>query len=756
MFFFQAFVQGESQGVGESVAGDSLEILSSGDLDYDFESGEVASSDPIKALYGRYRIESGGVRWNRGRGLVYLEDGVRLDNFGEDFEDGVGLGPGDFFEAWWPESYEDSPFILTGESVSIDVGSQWINAEGGVLSRFRFGRIAADTLEIEQGEDPSLEASEVRAGSGLFIVGAESVSADEDEVVLENAGVFLSDPNDWGPRIYADRIEHGAGEKFVSLYGVTVGLGPVPILYLPRAWMRDWDLGISFDLGGGFSDNLGVYGEFGVSFKATSSLRLSPSVSYFSRRGWLLSPDFNWSRTSESENYYTEGSVLMGYISDRGDAQLRGVDRFGDPIGSSRGYLLARGIGNQRGGWSFVNQFEARSDTEVLRDFRPGLESRYFAPESFSELLVPLGPFSFTALGRFRTMDMTESMEAIPSLTLSLDPDRLGETGLVHDGWVDFSRLERADFNDEDQASATRWEAAYRLSYEASKASWLSIRPVAGVRERLYEDVKSSGEEGSSTLFELGFDLGIDFHRKWPIQSEIWDIDYLIHQTRPILAYRWLPRAGMPESEIPEIRPEVYSSGVNPLGFSNLVYRSDDGAEQVLRLGWENRFLVASYDEADEMRDLGTFSIYQDFIDQRAGADSLPTNTMLAFSADPAPWLSLELFSRVETESVTLIEFVPGLSLRDGDRWRSTWYFQSLQREVNELLWDAEFAINRNNTFVFEMRYSGQTERITKQAYGWRHRLGNAWLLEASLIFRRGDSREGPFQVNFGFTSLLF
>ncbi len=735
----------------------SLKVLSSGAMDYDFEAETVQAQGPVKASYGPYRMEAGILVWDRGKGLVKIDEGVQVDNSGQRFEQDPALGKGDFFEAWWPESYATVPFVITAESARLEGEGERIEAVGRTSARFPYGRLNADSLRVSGGEDASVRAEEVRTGSGTFLIGAGTVSGNEEEVILENAGIFLAEPGDWGPRIYADRIRHGAGDEQISLYGVTLGMGPVPILYLPRGWLRDWDLGISFDLGGGFSDKLGIYGDFGVSFKATSSLRLSPAVSYFSRRGWMLSPNFSWNRTSDSGEYYTDGSVLAGHITDQGSTGLRGVDRFGNPIGTSRGYALARGLGNQRGGWSFVNQFEARSDTEVLRDFRPGLEGRFFAPESFSEILVPMGPFSFTALGRFRTMDMTESLEAIPSISLILEPAHLGATPLVHSGWVDFSRLERADYDGRNQASATRWEGAYRWSYTLPTSSWLTITPVTGVRERVYQDVRESGEDGSSTLFEIGFDAGADFHREWPVRSEIWNIDGLIHQSRPLLGYRWMPQSGMDEGAIPRIHPNVYASGVNPLGFAGLAYRSENGPEQVLRLGWENRFLAGAYGDSSALRHLGSVSVYQDILEQRPGIrGGLPSNTMLAVSAEPAPWVELELFSRVATESMTLIELVPGLSLRDGDRWESSWYFQSLQHQVNQLLWEAEVALDRNNSILFEMRYNGQNQQITKQAYGWRHRLGNAWLLDATMIFRRGDEREGNFQVNFGLTSLLF
>ena len=745
---------GEGEAVGEPGVDGPLRIISSGTLDYDLASGMVSAAGPVEAEYGIYRLEAGELFWNRGEERVRASGGVRISNPGVVPDPRAAGGRGDVFEAWWPRSYENLPFVLRADAAELTPGAAGIRADGGISARFPLGRMNGASIAVDRTEaGGDLSAERIETGDGAFLVRAASVSADDETVEMEDASVYMGEPSDWGPRIHADRIRHVRGRETISLYGVTLGVGPIPILYLPRGWLRDWDLGVSFDLGGGFQDNLGIYADFGVGFRVNSFLRLEPMVSYYERRGVMGSPNFSWNRTSDSGDYYTRGSVLAGAIHDNGDAALRGVDRFGDAIGVSRGYALAQGLGNRRRGWSFVNQFEARSDSEVLRDFRPGLESRFFAPESFSELFVPLGGFSFTALGRFRTLDMTESLEAVPSVRLALEPSRLGATNLRHEAWAGFARLEREDSAGSNLASANRWEAAYRAAYPLPAPPWLSITPTTGIRQRVYQDVAASGTDGDATLFEAGIDVSTEFHRRWEVRSRVWDVDGLLHQVRPLVGYRWMPSAGLDEVDIPGIMPPVYTSGVDPLGFDNLVYRSDSGAENTLRMGVENRLLAGRFDDPRRMRELGSVGLYQDWLE---GDGARADNTMLALGLSPAPWISLDLFTRVETSSLTLIEFVPGLVLRDGDRWESRWYFQSLQHRVNQLLWDAEIAVTRRDRFLFDMRYNGQSQKVTRQAYGWSRRIGNAWIFETRFIFRKDDEREPDFQVNFSLTSLLF
>ncbi|MFP4351852.1 MAG: hypothetical protein ACLFTU_03345 [Puniceicoccaceae bacterium] len=739
---------------GESGADGPLRILSSGTLDYDIASEEVSAAGPVEAGYGIYRLEAGELFWNRAGEQVRAAGGVRIANPGVLPDPGAAARRGDVFDAWWPRSYRNLPFVLRADSAELTPGAAGIRAGGGVSARFPLGRMNAASVAVDRtAEGGDLSARRVEAGDGAFLVRAGSVSADDEAVDMKDALLVMGEPSDWGPRIHADRIRHVRGQETISLYGLTLGVGPVPVLYLPRGWLRDWNLGVSFDLGGGFQDNLGVYGDFGAGFQATSFLRLDPMVSYYERRGVMASPDFSWERTSDSGDYHTRGSVLAGAIHDNGGAALRGVDRFGDAIGVSRGYALARGLAYRRGGWSFVTQVEARSDSEVLRDFRPGLESRYFAPESFSEWFVPFGGFSFTALGRFRTLDMTESLEAVPAVRLDLEPARLGTTNLRQEGWAGFARLEREDSAGGNLASANRWEAAYRVAYPLPAPSWLSITPTTGIRQRVYQDVAGRGTDGDATLFEAGIDVSAAFHRRWEVRNRVWDVDGLLHQVRPLAGFRWMPSAGLDDVDIPDIMPAVYSSGVDPLGFDNLVHRSDSGAGSTLRLGVENRLLAGRFDDPRRMRELGSLGLYQDWLE---GGAALPDNTMLALGFSPAPWIGLDLFARVETARLTLVECVPGLALRDGDRWESRWYFQSLQRRVNQLLWEADIAVTGRDRFLFDMRYNGQSQKITRQAYGWSRRIGNAWIFETRLIFRKDDEREPDFQVNVSMTSLLF
>ncbi len=748
------------RGEAEEVADGPLKVRSSGTLEYDFEKESVSFGGPVKADYGPYDMEAGKVIWNRGEDIVRIFGGALLTNPREEVDAEKLYRGGDFFEAWWPESYRGVPFVLMSESAVLEGLGESMLLFGGSSARFPYGRLNAESLSVmvpDEDEDKgTLEAENVRAGSGDFLLAADKIEADRDGVEMSDAAIFLGEPADPGPRIHANRLSRGRGDDYISLYGVTLGIGPLPVFYLPRAWLRDWDLGVSFDLGGGYAENLGVYGEFGVGFGVTEFLRLEPAFSLYGKRGLLLSPNFSWERSSDSKEYYTRGSVLSGWIDDQGGEELRGTDLFGAPIGASRGYALAQGLGNRRGDWSFVNQFEARSDSEVLRDFNSGLESRFFAPESFSELYVPFGAFQFTALGRFRTLDTTESIEAIPSIQVGLTPTRLGESGLVNEGWLGYARLEREDFEETDLASANRWEGAYRLSAPIQADRWLTITPLAGLRQRKYDDVGGRGADGSSTLFEMGVDLEMEFHRRWDIRSRIWDVDGLIHQTKPLIGYRWMPRTGMEESSIPQIHPEVYTSGVDPLGLNHLPYRSDDGPEQTFRVGVENRLIAGRFDQPFAMRSLGSLGLYQDINEAREGASSRASNTMLNLESSPAHWVGLSLFARVETETVTLVEFVPGIRLRDGDRWESRWYFQSLQRRVNQLLWDAEVSLSRRDRFLFEMRYSGQSQKVIRHSYGWQRRLGNAWLIQTQLIFRQDDVRESDFQINFSATSLLF
>ena len=593
--------------------GQLIDIESSAPLEYDFETGQLETKGSIEANYGHYALQAGSLIWDRQEGDAFLDNGVLLRHqpppeiLPSDSEEQI-RGP-QVYRAWLPTSFQNRSFLILAENVEIEDGGERLLASGRGAVLFNEGRLNAESLTVSRA-DETLIAETMRGGNGTFFFSGAKVEASQGEARLEDATFYAGIPGPWSPRVHLNHAIVRENGK-ASLYGATLGIGPVPLLYLPRAWVRNWDFGVSFELDAGFADNLGTYVDAGASFKALPDLTVNPALSYYSKRGTLLSPNFSWNTEWETLDIQTEGTLLSGYINDQGDAELRGVDDFGDPIGRSRGYLHLQAMANRPGGSSFVNQYEFQSDNEVLRDFREGLEDRYFAPESFSEWYIPFGPFSFTALGRFRTMDVRESLDAEPSLQLALNPIPIGETGIVQRGWLGYDRLSLTGENISPDVSTDRFEAVYRLDRRFALNDWLFLTPTAGARWRSYNHSDPAPTSSSRVLYETGFDLYGDFHRSWNIQSRAWEIDELVHRIRPLIGYRWMPVGGSSYESVPQINPPTYLSGTDPLGFAGVENQTSAGALQILRVGAENQILTRRGEDAGGYRELATINVYQ-------------------------------------------------------------------------------------------------------------------------------------------------
>jgi len=730
-----------------------LNLLSTGSMSYDWNSETISAADGVSAEYGDYTMQAEVLEWDRKNDRIAVSRDVVLRHSPSSSEDLPRDGlPA--YQAWLPTSFQNRSFLMLTDEVVFLSGAEMLEIEGITSVTFYEGRLNAEWIHL-RFQDEYLEARNIQGGNGTFFFSANSVEASDNVAHLEEITLYGGEPEFWNPRIRASRArieERG----HASMRGVSLGIGPVPLIYLPRAWVRNWDFGVNFNFGGGFSDKLGTYIDAEASFKVHPSVRLRPGFSYYSSRGVLLSPNFAWQDTFEAADLITEGHFQSGYINDRGSESERGLDAFGNPISHHRGYVHLEAMVVQPGSWSFVNQYEYQTDTDVLRDFRPRLEEQYFAPESFSEWYVPFGPFGFTALGRFRTMDVRESLAAEPGVRLDMYPLPVGETNVLQRGWLAYNRLRLSGGNVENPVFTEQLEAAYRLDRAYSLTNWLTLTPTAGARWRSYQNSDPGPSSSHRILYETGFDLHADLHGHWNVQSDTWNISEIIHQMTPLVGYRWMPVTGDPYQDIPQVEPFTYLSGTDPLGFTGLENETSAGPRQILRLGVENQVLTRGNEPDRRFRQLATWGIYQDFIEKRSEDPARPNNLSSSLRVNPAPWVDLQLFARVNSDSFTLQEITPSFGLRDGDQWETRVYVQSLQRTVNQVLWLGEYALNPRNRLFYRIRYDGQKEQITEQRYGLQRQLGNAWILSGSTTFRRGDSRQGNFQFQLSLTSLLF
>ena len=83
--------------------------------------------------------------------------------------------------------------------------------------------------------------------------------------------------------------------------------------------------------------------------------------------------------------------------------------------------------------------------------------------------------------------------------------------------------------------------------------------------------------------------------------------------------------------------------------------------------------------------------------------------------------------------------------LRDGDKMDLHFANEYLLQGNRQNWLFANYEINRENLLAAGIRYDSQRNEFTEQSYVWSKSLGRNWILDNSVIFRKGDLREFDF-----------
>jgi hypothetical protein len=734
-------------------------------MEYELESREMRSVEPVEARYGPFFLEAGRFRWNQQTGEVALGGGVLLRHEPEaaaaTTQKRLGLA-----RAWIPDRLARVPYRLEAETVEATGGARRVRAEGGVRALFPEGRLLAEEATFVEGPapgTPSLEARRVRGGDGRLLAEATALQQEDAALTWEDPVVYWGDPS-WGaPRLWAREAKRASPDGPLRLSDVRVGLGPVPFLYFPQLTVGGAEgRELRFFGDAGEQSNLGFFADAGVRFPLAPAVTAEPRVSLYTRRGLLLSPDFTWKHRAPAEAIETAGEFRGGWIDDRGSTSLRGEDRFGREAGPERGYAIARGRMNQEAGWSWTNQWEYWSDAAVLRDFRPGLYDRFFAPQSFSDFFLPLsGPWSLSGLVRARTVQQEETVEKLPAVQIGLQPQALPQLGGIRQrGRAAVARLRRTDADDRVLAEADQYSVEYQLDRPLAVGSGWTLRPVAGVRARSFAAVSDSGEEGTSVLGAFGADLSNVYEKTLPGPGGVWGFDRIRHRVRPAVGYRWMPRGGMERADLPDLQPSAYVSGIQPLGLAGRREQTAPGGRQNLRLQLGNEWWGGAPTGAagalPEERRLARLDLYQDWRVDERGASGPGTASAVDLGLSPAPWLEAGGFVRVDTHGFDAQEAGPRVEVREGDLWSSQLRYEFLKDRIGQLRWTLTSRVSLRDRIRLRLHYDDREGILSQQSYRWIRQVGRNWSVEASTTLRRDNTREGDVTFALGFRSRLF
>ena len=606
-------------------------------------------------------------------------------------------------------------------------------------------RLVADRISY-QISDRSFESGSFRLGERpLYLVG-DSLEGNPDQIQFMRNILYLNEPDPFSLNIKNRSLNYYPGDK-VQVKHAIFRIGKVPFFYLPSYEQKIRQSSIRFNADAGYRGNLGAYIKTSTLFPINESLRAGANLDYYSERGFLVGPAFEYDYTFKP-GYTMRGSLESGYINDHGDKE---EDILGNDVPEDRGFIEwkhKQKIGKIADITSHVTY---RSDSEVERDFRPEEFRDNQEPDSFLEAIHTGDNYFISAFGRFRPNNFQIVSERLPEIGFDLLPTPIGPTGLYHQFSTDYAHLKKKSLTGLPEIRSDRFNAFYQLSRPFQLTEWLNFKPIAGGQITHYGD--AIGTQYTRLLGQFGFDTEAIVSSTWDYKNKIWGIDGLRHILRPVLRYRYIPEADQGADRIPKIDDTTFNTSLPLIDLGEL--RNIDELREIhlVRLGLEN-LLQTRYPEGYGSKQLVALNLYQDIRFSKEPGEKTFSNFFTDLELTPVHWFKFELFNRFDPEELTLQETRTRTTVSDGDIWAISLSTDNLQREIDQYFFDFDYKLNERWLFNLSLGYDTRLSSFTRQEYSLTTYFGNSWEVEFEIAAFEGSSRENQVQFNVSFRLL--
>jgi len=664
--------------------------------------------------------------------------------------------------------------LLKSEQIVFDQDASTLKARDQVqLTRESF-RVLSDEADYDYFHRTFL-ASDFRLGRYPIFLEGDEIKGGDDDIEVQNGTLYFQEPDPYAFNIVADKYYVRNSETLI-IDGATFRIGDVPFFYLPHIEqnLQD-DAPISYKGDGGFQNNLGGYLQNQILVRLYPELRLGANLDAYTKRGFLGGPvaTYNWSW--EPDGNFMAGSVDTGFIHDFGSNSERGIDTLFRPIGRNRNFIEWRHLGEIDGKIDLTSTLSWWSDSEVTRDFRPGLFYDNQIPDSFAQASYRGENFVGSVFLRYQPNDWELVAQRMPEVSFDLLPTELFETGVYQRFDADFVALrEKAPTGLFEEARSTRFNVYYGWSRPTELTDWMTVTPVVGAMLTQYWDVYSRNDDFTRILGEVGVDVELLATGLWDVKDEFWEIDGLRHVFRPVLQYRYIPGAQAGDTLIPKIDTRAsFPTYLEPIGLANKRNIDDLYAENTLRYGIENA--IETRAPGYGSYNLAEFNIYHEL-----HFDERPTEFILnppyrpfyrqgqRFASDifteitlrPAYWFSTSFFIRADPNAPTVDEVSTRTQIIDGEEW-TVYAGSNLVRdvpgaEINQYIVGGDYRINERNTVRAEFRVDAELGELVEQYYSWQTRFANSWDVELQLGYLQGATREDGIQAKVRVRLLTF
>jgi LPS-assembly protein len=592
-------------------------------------------------------------------------------------------------------------------------------------------------------EKNAIVAQQIRMGKAPAYVDGEVFAIGAEHGEMTNATIFFGEPDPYGLNIKSNNATIDVQQGEVTLHGATLRLGSVPFFYLPSYTQgRTDEPPLSLQAHFGFRKDLGGYAQTTSYWTQNPEFQPGMLLDEYSKRGPLLGPALKYN-FYENPDWQQYGRFQSGFIRDHGN---RGLDITGNAIPENRFFIDWQHVGTVGGVLDVNSSMSWWRDSYTVRDFRQSDWRDNQLPDNYVEVSHREQNALASAFIRYRPNNFEIVQERLPETRLDYFATPLGITGIYQEGSVGYVQLIQPNFNGTPTLHSNRFDGYYGWRRPVSINNWATFTPVAGTRITQYQDTLGQRGDFTRMLGQVGFDSEMRAVGRWDYTNPTWGINGIQHVVRPVAMYRYIPAAQQGSGLIPVIDQDLTSN--YPPVFDLGDTRSIDSlhSQNVLRYGVENTLQTRAADYGS--RDLASFNIYNDVHFQRAAGQQDFSDVWTGVGLDPARWLHLQVYDRLDPTAFTNREVRTSAILNDGDRWTVSLNTSTLQHQVDQFWTDVQYRVSERIRLYGRWRFDEHFGGLTEQFYGLRERLGEAWDFEYGIAYYRGTGNQNGIGFN--------
>lgn len=652
----------------------------------------------------------------------------------------------------------DKNYELSADKIEFSQKQSYAKASGNVAAVTARERITARDIYLDFGKD-EMKSDYVKFGSSPLFAESASLDGGQKKVALGESVAYFGEPSWVSMNASASSITYDRETELLEMEDVTLKIGDVPFFYVP-SYSQYGLKRPPYDI----ATRVGYNGDYGAfirnDFYYNGLGDVSPGIllDYYTKRSVLGGAAVNYQ--TELAESILDGWAKGGYISDAGDASIRGTDSLGRAIDRERFFAEFRHKQMISDRVGITGNLSYWSDEYVTRDFRPELFYDNQVPDNFGEAIYYGDFFTGSVFTRFSPNSWELVQQRLPEARLDLQPIEILKTGAYQRGYLSYAYLREFDpLSTLNYKYSNRADAYYGIDRPIELSSWSKITPVIGGRATYYANALGVKSDYARFLGQVGFDAQMDVWGAWEYESKTMGIDGIRHHFIPKVSYRYIPNAEQGDSRIPQIDDEYLTTYPPVLDLGELRNTDQIWNTNTLRIGAQNIF--ETRDEVYGSREIARFELYQDFnfdkryIPQQNKKQSF-SDLFINASLSPARWLTIGTYSRYNIDHARVPEVNTYLGLYDGDAASVYLITSYLDGSINQYAVCADYRISERYKVFGQWNYDVRLSTLTNQTYGLWTRMGNSWIVEYMVSQRSGSSRQNNFSFGLRVTMMIF